>query len=612
MSIHRLQNLPPAVRTPVRGQEAQSVVTPAGVKPQEIAAADKVKGEVNVAVLDAFLKARAGETPKQKGLIPSLMSLLGSPPKTEPPSTQAKALHEKLAEAVNTLGAVYADGLVTEGEMHQLHRARGQLRAVLGLASPQVLMMLPKGVREKVENDLLGPMQVMLDAADRRAGRVFSAMQARDEGALRERLTEQPAYRHVDLAGLDSVGLKPFSLERYEPGDFVGVPRSNGGIDKGVVVGTEGGELQVEIIDARSNGLALKSLSADEVAKANPLKIGDYLEAPGIKLWVTGVGPGGVVGTVQDLRGQTRTVGPDVVAKLAVDATNAAKIDAAHAPKPKSSRQSLNDALDTVWRLRDEFKAGTKSVYSDVYNAVVDKNELTRAPIEYLQSISELAHGRPKGANSSAQGFGGSGDAISSAVEAFADGSLPAEGPFSAARFARTFFRFERENWQPQTIKERVYLNTAADHAPEVMKFVVRQIIDNPKAFPGVEMAKISGPGSVGNRSENIVLYTAGGDATKRVLEAVAKHRALHPERFMREVPAFTEAVGKGIAIGAEPAGTGGSVSFGELRSNIISNAFRKATNRAHFGALVDEGLKRAGVDPQRPHQNLVVSRGLP
>ena len=64
-------------------------------------------------------------------------------------------------------------------------------------------------------------------------------------------------------------------------------------------------------------------------------------------------------------------------------------------------------------------------------------------------------------------------------------------------------------------------------------------------------------------------------------------------------------------AVGAEPAGTGGSVSFGELRSNVITNAFHKATDRAHFGALVDEGLKRAGVDPQRPHQNLVVSRGL-
>jgi hypothetical protein len=612
MSVHRLQTFNATVTpSPVRGQQTPGLVTPAGVKPTEVAAATTVKTKVDTAVLDAFLKARAGEAPKQKGMIPSLMAMLGAQPQSGPPSKEATALHQTLSEAVNTLGAVYADGLVTEGEMHQLHRARQQLHSVLGLASPQVLMMLPKGVREKVQNNLIEPLQVMVAAADRRAGRMLSAVQARDEPALRERLTEQPSYRYVDLAGLDAVKLSPFALERYQPGDLIGVPRSNGGVDKGVVVGREGGELQVEIIDQRSNTLALKSLTADEVAKANPLKIGDYLEAPGIKLWVTGTGPGGVVGTVQDQRGQTRTVGPDVVAKLAIDATNAAKTAAAHAPRPKTSRQSLQQALDTVWSQRDDFKAGTKTVYSAVYNAVVDKNVLTRPPLEFLQTLGTIAAQRPKGANSNAQAFGGKGDAISDAVKSFADGELPAQGPFSADRFARTFFRFEREGWQPHAVAERVYLNTAADHAPDVMKFVVSQIIDNPAAFPGVEMAKVSGPGAVGDRSENIVLYTTGGDATQRVLDAVAKHRALHPERFMREVPAFTEAVGRGTAVGAEPPNSGGAVSFGELRSNVITHALGMAKDRVHFGALVDEGLRKAGVDPERPHANLKVSRGL-
>ena len=113
MSLHRLQTMTPIARTPVRGHEGAAVVTPAGVKPQEIEAAQKVRGDVSVSVLDAFLKAKAGETPKQKGLVPSLMALLGSPPKAEPASAKAKALHETLAEAVNTLSAVYADGLVT-------------------------------------------------------------------------------------------------------------------------------------------------------------------------------------------------------------------------------------------------------------------------------------------------------------------------------------------------------------------------------------------------------------------------------------------------------------------------------------------------------------------
>lgn len=606
MSIHGL----PSTKSPVRGQQAPQVTTPAGVKPAEIAAAQKVQSAVDVSVLDAFLKARAGEPAKQKGLVPSLMALLGTPAK-DAPSKEAVALQQQLSGAVQSLGSIYADGLVTEGEMHHLHRARGQLHAVLGLASPQVLMNLPKDVREKVQNNLLDPLQVLVDAADRRATRVYAQLQARDEPALRARLQEEPTFRHVDVAGLGAAGLKPFSLQRYQPGDFVGVPRSDGSVDKGVVVGRVDGELQVEVLDRRTNALGLKSLSAAEVAKANPLKIGDYLEAPGVKLWVTGVGPGGVTGTVQDARGQVRPVGPDVVARIAVEATASAALKAVAAPAARSSRQSLSDALDVVWQDKGAFRSGSKSVYSDVYNAVVDKNVLTLPKAAFLDGLAAIARSRPAGATSNTQGFGGTGDSISSAVQSWKSGQLPAEGRFSASSFERTFFRFEREDWQPEKITQRVYLNIAADHAPEVMRFVVQQLIDNPQKFPGVEMAKLSGPGAVGDRSENIVLYTTGDDASRRVKDAIASHQAMHPRHFMRETPAFTEQIAPGVATGDEPAVGGGRLSFGSLRADVIEGALRKANDRQHFGALVDEGLKRMGVDPQQPHKNLVVSRGL-
>jgi hypothetical protein len=606
-SLHRLQmNVP----SPVRGQQAPAVVTPAGVKPAEVDAAKKVSSQVDVAVLDAFLKARAGETPKQKGLVPGLMGLLGVAPK-EAPSKEALALQQRLSGAVQSLGQIYADDLVTEGEMHELHRARGQLHAVLGLASPQVLMNLPKDVRERVQNQLLEPLQVLVDAADRRADRVYSQLQARDEPALRARLQEPPTFRHVDLAGLARAQLTPFALQRYQPGDFVAVPRSDGSVDKGVVVGHAGGELQVEVLDRRTNALGLKSLTAAEVAKANPLKVGDYLEAPGLKLWVTDVGPGGVVGTVQDARGQVRPVDSDVVARIAVEATAAAATKAVEAPAVRTSRQSLDAALDVVWQQKDAFLSGQKNVYSAVYNAVVDKNVLTVPKAAFLDGLAAIARGRPAGSVSNTQGFGGSGDAISSAVQAWKSGQLPAEGRFSASSFEKTFFRFERENWQPDQIRQRVYLNTAADHAPEVMRFVVQQIVDNPARFPGVEMAKLSGPGAVGDRSENIVLYTTGDDASRRVKDAIAQYQAMHPRHFMRETPAFTEAIAPGVATGDEPAVGGGRLSFGSLRADVIEAALPKARDRAHLGVLVDEGLRRMGVDPQQPHKNLQVSRGL-
>jgi hypothetical protein len=633
------------VPSPVLGHATAQAATQAGVKPAEQQAAQKLRASVTVADLDAFLKARAGKAPQQRGLVPSVMKLLGAPATTEPPSAEAVALHHRLGEAVSSLGAIYADGLVTEGELSLLQAARGQLRAVLGLAEPGVLNLMPKDVRERVQNQLLEPLSVLDQAATRRADRLFAAVVDRDEAALRTRLSEPPVFRHVDVPGLLSSGLTPFSLARYEPGDFVGVPRSDGSVDTGVVVGKNDRPpgLRVEVLDRRSDSLGLKTLSAADVASANPLKIGDYVEAPGLKVWVTGTGAGGVTGTVQDTRGQVRTVDAATVARIAVEVTRAHQTSpqlaasfeattrqptsprgmtrpsssaaasvgstAAVSSTARTSRQSLERALDDVWRDRGAFLSGQKQVYSDVYNAVAEANPLSRSKASYLGDVAALAQGRPAGSVSNTQSFGGDGDAISDVVNAWNDGAMPATGAFGKDLLEKTFFRFERPNWQPDLIRQRVYLNTAADHATDVMAFVVRQVLDHPERFPGVEMAKLSGPAAVSGRSENIVLYTRDDDASRRVLDAVASYRAQHPGHFRSGTPAFTETVAPGVAVGDEPAVGNGRMSFGSLRASVIETALHKAhaqgLDRAGFGRLVDEGLRGLHVDPARPHKNL-------
>jgi hypothetical protein len=660
MSIHRLATatFPERPATPVLGQVVPQAATQAGVKPAEQQAAQKLRAAVSVHDLDAFLQARAGRAPADRGLVPGLMKLLGAKAPAAPPSEQAVELHRRLGEAVTTLGAIYADGLVTEGELTQLQQARGKLRAVLGLAEPAVLDLLPKDVRERVQNQLLEPLAVLDQAATRRADRVFAQVTERDEAALRERLTEAPVFRHVDTRALLQAGHTPFSLGRYQPGDFVGVPRSDGSVDKGVVVGRDDHPpgLRVEVLDRRSDSLGLKTLSPAEVAQANPLKIGDYLEAPGMKLWVTGVGPGGVTGTVQDARGQVRTVDAAFVARIAVDVARASSssasssassssstsVSSSSSSRPggpgratgpnagplgsvghvgnvgkgsnvggvRSSRQSLEQALDVVWRDKAAFLSGQKNVYSDVYNAVGAANPLTRSKGAFLDDIAGLAQGRPAGSVSNTQSFGGAGDSIGDVVTAWKDGSMPATGMFGRDKLESTFFRFERPQWQPDQIRQRVYLNAAADRATDVMAFVVRQIVDDPTRFPGVEMAKLSGPGAVGDRSENIVLYTRDDDATRRVLDAVARYRATHADHFRTDTPAFTETIAPGVATGDEPAVGGGRLSFGSLRAQVIGAALQKSEqqglDRAGFGRLVDEGLRAMQVDPARPHRNLV------
>ncbi|MDP2342338.1 MAG: T3SS effector HopA1 family protein [Deltaproteobacteria bacterium] len=614
--------------TPIKGESAPQVRTEAGVKPQEISAAQKLQSAVTVDVLDAFLKARAGKPVVERGLLPSLQRLMGSKPA---PSSEAVAMQKSLGAAITSLGAIYADGLVTEGELSSLHQARGQLRAVLGLADPAVLNMLPKDVREKLQNNLLDPLAVLDKAAGRRADRVFVQVQQRDEPALRERLGQEPVYRHVDVKGLQSAGIPAFGIQRYAPGDLVCVPRSDGSFQKGVVVENTGKDLRVETIDNKSGGFALKTLSAADVAAANPLKIGDYLELPGVKLWVTGTGPQGVQGRMLDSSGTPKSIDAARIAQLSVaastqghqapitqpqskpTASSSASAAAVSSIGPRSSRTSLDLVLDTVWKERPKFLAGQLSVYSDVYNAVLESNVLTQPKGKFLADIAGVAASRPKGHTSNTQGFGGSGDGITPMVDAWKAGQMPTEGQFSAKRLEGTFFRFERgPQWQPETIKQRVYLNAAADRATSVMKFVVQQIIDNPQKFPGVEMAKLSGPGAVGGRCENIVIYTSGDEASKRVLDAVAAYQAQHASHFMIGVPAFTEQVSPGVATGDEPAIGGGQMSFGSLRAGVIESALKEADknglDRAGFGRLVDEKLRRSQVDPSRPHKNLGVS----
>ena len=87
-----------------------------------------------------------------------------------------------------------------------------------------------------------------------------------------------------------------------------------------------------------------------------------------------------------------------------------------------------------------------------------------------------------------------------------------------------------------------------------------------------VSTTKPRSPNASG-RSENIVIYTHGDDASQRVLEAIAGYKAKNPSHFMTGVPAFTEQVAPGVATGDEPAVGGGQMSFGSLRAQVIESA---------------------------------------
>lgn len=638
MSVQRLQTHNFQKPTPVKGEAAPQVATPAGVNGAEAAAAQKLQQVVQgvgVDVLDAFLQARQGKAP-ERGLFPSLQRLLGGA-KPEV-SREALQLQQSVGETLTTLGNVYADGHVAEHELSALNSARAKMQAVLGLADPAVLQMLPKDVREKLQNQLLEPLSLIEAAATRRSERVFTQVAERDEGALRQKMAETTTVcLPVDVKATLQAGLPLNSARRYGVGDLVAVPRSDGTLQKGVVVGHDPQGLRVELVDPRSGAFAMKTVGHAEIERANPAKIGDSFKTGGFTVFVTGVSAGNVSGKLQEGNGRLRDIGAKELAELVRRATHEAgrpaasgataqtllmtqamAVGGAGAASPvRSSKQSLEQVLDTVWNDKASFLSGAKDVYSAVYNAVAEANPLSKSKVQMLDEIAGIAAGRPAGFTSNTQSFGGGGgDHIKGVVEMYKSGQMPATGPIAASKLEGTFFRFERgPQWQPEKISQRVYLNASADHATSLMKFVVAQILDNPAKFPGVEMTKLSGPGAVGDRSENIVIYTHGDDASKRVLDAIEGYKAQHPTHFKSGVPAFTEQVAPGVATGDEPAIGKGSVSFGSLRSSVIEGALEQAhkrgLDRQGFGKLVAEGLLRSQVDPQRPHKNLVVARGL-
>ena len=302
-------------RSPVNGLPSPQVTTQGVPQHDERVAVATLRTQVDPRDLDVFLKARAGE--KQKGLAPSLKRLLDAPANAAP-TDAVQSVNATIAQAVHELSTIYADGLVTENELVAIGNAQARLRSVLDLASPDVLNMLPRNVRDRLQQTLFEPLAILEAAADRRGDRVFAGVAARDEEALRAKLAEpEPRYALFSPETEARQGRPLVSAARFKAGDLVAVPRSDGRSTLGVVVDRDAeGNLRVEMIDERTNRFALKTVSPQGLLASNPLKIGDYLEVDDKQIWVKGVGRDGRLEAVVKQGPSVTTVGGDAFASI--------------------------------------------------------------------------------------------------------------------------------------------------------------------------------------------------------------------------------------------------------------------------------------------------------
>jgi tetratricopeptide (TPR) repeat protein len=252
-----------------------------------------------------------------------------------------------------------------------------------------------------------------------------------------------------------------------------------------------------------------------------------------------------------------------------------------------ASRKSLDNFLDRVWAEREHVvqqRQQDKPVYFGFYSKATESNPLTKSTNEHLREVIEIGRGSESRSELSPD--------------------LP-----GFIHFNRASFDNRRGSADLATLKERVYLNVSADHAPEVMHFVVREIIENPNEFPKVPVAKITMHG-IGERSEGIVIYTQDQASVDEVHQKIRQYQSENPTYFMTSTPPMTEPVLPGVSIGSQPIRSlHRNKSFGEVRSAAIEEALREAVRnnetQEQFKQRVLELFRQHGIDPDNPHLNL-------
>jgi hypothetical protein len=126
---------------------------------------------------------------------------------------------------------------------------------------------------------------------------------------------------------------------------------------------------------------------------------------------------------------------------------------------------------------------------------------------------------------------------------------LAAHGRLTVRRHGNRYMRFPRAGADLSEIGERVYVNATADHATDLLRTVVKDVVDNPRDFPGARMAKLIGPVGIPRRPDGIVIYVADAAEASRVVDRLRRIQGAARDMFRHSTPAMTEQVLEGVSL---------------------------------------------------------------
>lgn len=336
MQVNRVRHLP----SPITGEPAPEVKVDAqkgydalqalrfnlGALAPEIRA-EKQRADTFVALTNRLL----AQGPANVQLPPTLNALLqpaaaGYKQELLKAQQQYEAASQVIArthDAIKEIGSVIGDGLVTELELSAVGRALPNMEAVLDMR--EHARLLDRGIADRLQTLVFGPLERLVGSLQQCREAGMQQLRQRDEAALNQRLdTLTPrnvTYQHLNLEDLANKSISLTGMERYQRGDLIAVPRTDGSRSLGVVLGkTLDGQLQVEF--RTGTELVIKTMSKRDIANANPLKIGDYLEWKGKQIWITGLGANGQLTAMEawiDARGKRRVRTVDGMARSGAD-----------------------------------------------------------------------------------------------------------------------------------------------------------------------------------------------------------------------------------------------------------------------------------------------------
>ena len=172
--------------------------------------------------------------------------------------------------------------------------------------------------------------------------------------------------------------------------------------------------------------------------------------------------------------------------------------------------------------------------------------------------------------------------------------------PAKVEAFADAYFvHFMRSDLKSDAITERIYLNVNPDHAAEVIRFLVKEVVTR-----GIVEAKVATPDGLEMRADAILIYASSLGDVDWALGKLEGYQAQHGGHFLKDLPAATRPRMTGVSTAAEPVASLKADSFGSYLTKCVEMAMKSPPAPADFTEFrkrVRAAMSADGVDPDHP-----------